>query len=153
MIEQRLVDFIHAAPWFTLGTRDAKLHPHGCFLMGGRMDATKGLLSVFLPEALGGRTIPDLRETRIAAVNLGEEVHHESYQLKGEVVDLHPITEAEAAVMGVFVPKMVTATAAFGVPVQDWKFPPLQPALTIAIRVTDVYVQTPGPGAGTRIGP
>ncbi len=153
MIEQRLVDFVHAAAVMTVGTRDARLHPVGGYLMGARMDGALDQLTVYLPEAMGAATAAAARESRVAAVTMGNPETHETYQFKGEVLEVRPVSPDEEAVMGIFGHKMGGALAQLGLPVQNWKLPPPLPALAIVIRVKDMYLQSPGPGAGARIGP
>lgn len=153
MLNQKLVDFIHAAPWIVLGTRDEKLRSHGSYAMGARVDGATGVLTVFVPDAMGDRVLPAVRASRLAAVVLGEPSSHETYQLKGDVTEVRPMTAADDAVQDIFMAKMGGVMAQLGFPVADWKFPPPHPGTAVVIQVRDVYVQTPGPGAGARIGP
>ena len=153
MIDSKLVDFIHAAEFWCVGTVDARLKPHGAHVMGGRINGETGQITIFIPDALAGQAVEDMKATRRAAVNIAEGVHHETYQLKGEVLDVHPLTAQEGAVLEIYMAKLGAALVAFGLPVQDWKFPPMQPCQTAVIKVTDIYFQTPGPRAGERIGP
>lgn len=152
MIEPRLADFVHAAPYFVLGTRDANLRPHGTHAMGAKMDAGAGLISVFVVDAMANGTLEDARTVRVAAVTCGEN-SHETYQFKGTVTDVHVMTPEEAAVMQAYFPKLAAGVKAKGLPIEQWEFPNPMPASTIVIRVTDIFVQTPGPKAGSRIGP
>ncbi len=152
-MDQKLADFIHAAPWLTMGVRDARLRPHGVMVFGGRVDAATNRLSVFLSAALSGTVTECLKATGKAAVTIGEPVHHETYQFKGDVVEVRPMTPDEEAVQDIFFSKMFAAMKSMGLPVEAWGMPPVRPGLTAVIQVTDIFAQTPGPGAGGRIGP
>lgn len=152
MIEQRLVDFVHSAPFMELGTRDAKLRPHGVHGLGARADGAAGTIAIFIPDAMGSRSPQDARETGVATIAVGH-LSHEAYQFKGQVVEVRPMTEADGAVQGAFFPKCMGALAAMGIKAEGWTLPPPQPGVAVVIRVTDIFVQTPGPGAGARIGP
>lgn len=153
MIDSKLVDFVHAAEYWCVGTQGANLRPHGAHVMGGRIDGATGLLTFFLPDVLGAQVIQDCSTTKRVAVNVAEGAHHETYQFKGEVVEMHPITDQEGAVQEIYMAKLGAGLVAFGLPVQNWKFPPMRPCQTIVIKVSDIYFQTPGPRAGERIGP
>ena len=153
MIEQRLADFVHASPFFVLGTRDAKLRPHGTHVFGARMDPAARLLTVFVPQVLGGLVLPDLEATKVATVTTGEPVRSETYQFKGSVTDIRPMTDADFAVQEIYFAKFTAAVKMMQLPLEQWEVPPARPGIAVTIRVTDIFVQTPGPGAGARIGP
>lgn len=153
MIEQRLADFVHTATHFVVGTRDAKLRPHGAHAMGGRVDAAAGTLTVYAPLSLHAATLDDVQATKVAAVVVGGGEHHETYQFKGEVVEVREMTGADEAVQAAYLAKLATDLTNAGLPFQDWALPPVQPGRAVVLRVTDIFVQTPGPKAGTRIGP
>ena len=121
--------------------------------MGGRINGETGLLTFFIPDVLGEQSLADCATTKRAAVNVAEGAHHETYQFKGEVLEVRPITDQEGAVQEIYMAKLGAALVAFGLPVQDWVFPPMRPCKTVVIKVSDIYVQTPGPKAGERIGP
>ncbi len=153
VIEQRLADFVHTATHMVLGTRDAKLRPHGAHAMGCRVDCAAGTVTVFAPLSLHTVTLDDVRATKVATVVVGGGEHHETYQFKGEVTEVRAMTEADGAVQGAYLAKLATDLTNAGLPFQDWTLPPVQPGMAVVVRVTDIFVQTPGPGAGARIGP
>lgn len=153
MIDPKLVDFVHAAEFFVVGTRDAKLRSHGAHVMGARIDGSTGILSIFVPHTIGEQAIEDLKATKRAAITCSEAAHHETYQFKGDVVEIRPISDAEGAVQEVYLAKLGGALQGAGFPVQNWKFPPMRPCSTVLVRVTDIFFQSPGPRAGERIGP
>lgn len=152
MLEQRLVDFIHTAPFMDMGTRDAQLKPHGVHTLGARADGAAGTIAVFVPDAMNSRCPEDARTTRTASMAFGH-LSHESYQFKGEVVEVRPMSPEEIAIQGAYFAKIMGGLTAMGIDMTKWSLPPVQPGTTVVLRVTDIFVQTPGPGAGARIGP
>lgn len=153
ILPQKLVDFIHGPVEFALGTLDAKLHPHGMFGFGILADGPSGRITILIPESVGARVLADLELRPRVTVVVGDPVGHETYQFKGTVVEVRPASAAEDAVQDVYGDKFMGISLQLGLPVDQWALPPLKPSRAVVMQVTDYFLQTPGPGAGGRIGP
>jgi hypothetical protein len=152
MIPPELVEFVSTAQYFAMATRDTRLHPCGARVTGARVDATTGLLHAFVPLASANGVVEAAQASGVAAVTMAKN-SHECYQFKGDVAEVRPISDDETAVQDICFSRHFAALKEAGAPAEQWTFPPLRPAMTIVVRVKDIFLQTPGPNAGTRIGP
>jgi hypothetical protein len=111
-------------------------------------------VTVFVPTARSDRVLRDLRENgRIAlGVSLAS---HEAYQLKGTYVSSRPTDDAERARQEAHRAAMLASAMEAGFP--EGIARPLTlglayaPGVAITFRVEEVFLQTPGPGAGSRL--
>jgi hypothetical protein len=72
-------------------------------------------------------------------------------QLKGYVRTIHPATKRDAEQSRAWHREFLEELIAIGVPsslVEAWI---TEPALAVEVNVTDVFHQTPGPGAGEKL--
>ena len=108
-------------------------------------------LTVFIPVATSHETIANLAVTKRLAVASTHPISNSATQLKGTTIEARLATDEE----GVFVRNRVEAFAqmllAFGVPPRLAHSLGHWPAFAVTIRVEQIFEQTPGPNAGTRI--
>ena len=156
MIPGKIVRFLeqYANVGFA-GTRDRDLVPHGHKVCGWRVGADLRTMTALVPEEFTPGLVESLQENAELAVTVEEFPSHETYQFKGrylrdravrhddmEIVDrirrrfvrsLRPIyADAPEDVLNAFVSN---------------------PSLAVEFEVLEIYLQTPGPGAGTRLVP
>jgi hypothetical protein len=136
------------------GTRDADLVPRGHRVSGWRIGPGGATFTALMP----GASMPDLLDALLAngrfAVTLEEAGTHETYQVKGryrshrsagrEDIDLADRLRER------FVKAMRAQYPQSGVAERLGESIPA-PSLAVEIDVDDVFVQTPGPGAGSRL--
>jgi hypothetical protein len=92
------------------------------------------------------------RDPRIA-VAASRPSSHQTFQLKGRAVSVKPAgPEARASVDQAFATFLQEA-GAVGLPARLLQPVVLWPALEIVIEVSEIFDQTPGPGAGERCAP
>ena len=153
MIPDRVVEVIQGPAMMHLGTRDAELHPAHAFAVGAVVSEDRQEVTFFVPEIVSGRVLQDLRDNGRVAFAVGL-VSHEAYQLKGRYASSHPADEQELTFQEAHLGRMVAAlrqvfpeefaTALIGAI-------PYRPSVAITFRVEEVFLQTPGPGAGSKI--
>jgi len=107
---------------------------------------------VYLPQASSGRVLAQLREHPSIAVTLSRPETHRTVQLKGPVL---AIADAEAGERGT-IEELFLGYARelvfIGLPrakvlrFERW------PCWAVDFEARDVFIQTPGPLAGTRVG-
>jgi hypothetical protein len=135
------------------GTRDAALRPAHVCVVGAMVDDDHRTVTFFIPESRAARLLSDLRDNGRVAFGFGL-ASHEAYQLKGTFLASRPMTAADTALQEAYRRRLFTAfrkvypeeTArpyALGVA--------YTPGVAVSFRVDEVYLQTPGPGAGTRM--
>lgn len=135
------------------GTRDADLRPAHICVVGAVVEDDRRTVTFFVPESRSGRLLSDLRDNGRIAFSFGL-ASHEAYQLKGTYLSARPTTADDVARQDAYRTTLLTASRmvypeeiarpyALGVA--------YQPGIAVSFRVEEIFVQTPGPGAGTRM--
>jgi hypothetical protein len=152
MISQDLASFLESGVTMLVGTRDADLRPEATRGFGARVERGREELTVFVAAATAERTLANARENGRVAVCFTRIVDHRSIQLKGRVLEGRDARADERPLVDRYGQLLVQIFGEIGVPprlilrVNRW------PAHALRLRVQDVFVQTPGPGAGTPLG-
>jgi len=138
------------------GTRDANLVPRGHRLAGWQIDQSGRTLTAFMPAASSPQLLEALRDNGRIAITFEEVGTHETYQVKGRYLSHRPVRPADIEVAGVsrerfarslrslYNDEQTAGLMAASVPA---------PGLAVEVGVDEVFLQTPGPGAGARIAP
>lgn len=154
MIPDRVVEVLHGPAFTQIGTRDEQLKPAHAWVVGARVHEDRETVTVFVPTTRAGRILPNLTGNGRVAVALGL-ASHEAYQLKGTYLDSRPATDEERARQETYRAALLASALAAGYP--DEIARPLTqgyaytPATAITFRTEEVFLQTPGPDAGSRL--
>lgn len=135
-----------------VGTRDASLMPECTRAWGIEVGADAGVITIFLSEAIAGKTIDNLRANRKIAVTCTRPTDHIACQLKGRVLSIKPATSAHRNASSRWHREFIAELRAIGVPSALGEAWIAEPTVAVDIAVTEVFDQTPGPGAGRKIG-
>jgi hypothetical protein len=112
------------------------------------------MVTIFVPTARSDRVLRDLQANgRIAlGVSLAS---HEAYQVKGTYVSSRPTRDPERARQEAYRVALLASALEAGYPeaiarplTQGFAY---VPSVAITFRAEEVFLQTPGPGAGTRL--
>jgi Pyridoxamine 5'-phosphate oxidase len=153
MIPERVVEVFRGPAFMHVGTRDADLRPAHAFPLGVVIGDDRVTVTFFVNEWRSKRVLSDLENNgRVAFA--GGLMSHEAYQLKGVYLSSRPATDDEIAFQEAHRAKL-------GAELSQW-FPKevieglflrlaCRPSVAITFRVEEVFLQTPGPGAGTKI--
>jgi len=137
------------------GTRDRDLVPYGHRVSGWRVGADGRTLTALIPEQFTDRLIESLEDNGEFALTVEEFPSHETYQFKGRYlrhrVVQHEDVETVGRIRRRFV-KSVRPIFSDG-PEDLWNAFILDPCLAVEFEVLEIYLQTPGPGAGARLAP
>lgn len=153
MIPDRVVEVLHGPAVMLVGTRDAELRPAHTSAVGAVVEADRRTVTFFVAERCSARLLSDLRDNGRVAFSFGW-VSHEAYQLKGTYLSSRVTSEEDVARQERYRAKLLVAARqaypeelarpfALGVA--------YHPGVAVTFRVEEVYLQTPGPGAGTRL--
>ena len=153
MIPDRVVELLHGPAFMQVGTRDAQLRPAHAFAVGAVVHGDRETITFFVPEARSARTLSDLRDNGRVALGIGL-ASHEAYQLKGRYVSSRPTGGEDIALQETYRAKMLAAVRQ--VYPEEIARPLVlgvayRPGVAITFRVEEVFLQTPGPGAGNRM--
>ncbi len=151
MIPREVADFLRAGPALQVGTRDDGLVPECARAVGYRLDPGGGAVRVYVPQVTGGRTIANVRAWPRAAIVAAHPIDHRSLQLKGDVVAVAEAAEDERAAVLDYLATHGALLEMVGIPRAITRRVVAWPAWAIDVAVTDLFEQTPGPGAGERL--
>ena len=155
MIPGKIVRFLDRANVSHAGTRDRNLVPHGHRVSGWRLGGDGRTLVVLLPEGARPHLIESLEDNGQFSVTLEEYPAHETYQFKGRYVRHRPIDGEDLEVADRVRERFLTSVIQFfgeaaAGPLRAFS---QRPSLAVEFLVDEIYVQTPGPGAGARLFP
>jgi len=152
MIPDRVVEVLHGPTWIQIGSRDEALRPAHTMAVGAVVHDDRQTVTVFVPTARSGRVLRDLTGNGRIAVGL-TLTSHESYQLKGTYISSRPTDDTDRArqearraallesALEAGYPETIARPLALGLAIR--------PGVAITFRAEQVFLQTPGPGAGT----
>ena len=146
MIPDKLVAFVHGPTLSWVGTRDGRLRPTISWAFGARVSAAIDEITAFIPDVEAKRTKANLEHNGLVAFTVADPISHEAYQFKGKLMGMRPSSDEEHAVQEIQIRKIVTYAAQY--PRELFEGFTLHPSTAVTFRVQQVFVQTPGPGAG-----
>jgi hypothetical protein len=152
MIPDRVVEVLHGPAFIQIGTRDDGLQPAHVFAAGAVVHDDRRTVTVFVPTARSERVLRNLRENGRIALGVAL-ASHEAYQLKGTYVSSRATDDADRARQEAYRAALLTSALEAGFPETIAR--PLTlgvaytPGVAITFRAEEVFLQTPGPGAGT----
>ncbi len=106
---------------------------------------------VYLPGASARLVVDTLRDTRNVAVTMSRPITHRTVQIKGRVLSLSETPVEDRASMEALFCGFMREVALVGMPpgvilrILRW------PSTSVDFSVEHVFVQTPGPGAGSKL--
>lgn len=152
MISDEVFAFLSGGKSLVVGTRDKDLLPEAARAVGLRPAADREHVTVFLPELIAARTVANLRDNGRIAIGLSHPPDHRSLQLKGRVTALSPASEEDLAFVRAYIQELSVVLDAIGLPAHVVSRVSYQPCLRADVRVEEIYLQTPGPDAGSALG-
>ena len=143
------VAFLEGPNSLVVGTQDGRRVPEATRALALRHEAGDRV-TVYLPAGSSDQAVANLaREPRIA-VGVSRPSTHKTYQLKGRALEVKPApADAQPALEQAFA-AFVQEAAAVGLPPRLLQPVVYWPAVMVLVEVSEVYDQTPGPGAGGR---
>lgn len=153
MIPDRVVEVLHGPAVMLVGTRDAGLRPAHTCAVGAVVHDDRRTVTFFVPESRSARLLSDLQDNGRIAFDFGW-VSHEAYQLKGTCLSSRPTTAEDVARQEAYRAKLLAAARQVYPDeiARPWALGfAYHPGVAVTFRVEEVFLQTPGPGAGTRM--
>jgi hypothetical protein len=155
MIPGKILRFLERANVSHAGTRDRNLVPHGHRVSGWRVGSDGRTLTVLIPATARAHLIESLEDNGEFSVTIEEYPAHEAYQFKGRYLRHRPVESEDVAIADRMRERFLMSVMPFYgeaavIPVRAFIQPP---GLAVDVEVCEIYVQTPGPGAGARVLP
>ena len=137
------------------GIRDRDLVPFGHRVSGWRVGADQRTITFLFPDEFLPRLLESLQQNRELAVTVEAFPSHETYQFKGHYLSHREIdggdVDAADRLRRRWVKSLRTVyTHAREDVLKGFVSPP---SLAVDIEVLEIFLQTPGPGAGMRLVP
>jgi hypothetical protein len=155
-IPGRIVRFLeqHANLSFA-GTRDRDLVPYGHRVSGWRVGADARTLTALVAEHFTPHLVESLEDNGELALTVEEFPSHETYQFKGRYLGHRPLQDEDLEAVERVRERFRKSVRHLypDAPEHLLKAFILAPSLAVEFEVREVYVQTPGPGAGVRLVP
>jgi hypothetical protein len=157
MIPGKIIRFLEErATLGFAGTRSASLEPRGHRVVGWVIGAGGRTVTALVPAGSVPHLVETLEENGRLALTFEEAGTHETYQLKGRYLGHRPVQPAERDVAARTRERLVKGLQAL-FPDRDVASLLVtsigEPRLAVDVEVQEVFLQTPGPGAGARIWP
>jgi hypothetical protein len=148
LISDELAGFLESGISINIATRDDELQPDGAVAWAVRVHEDRAHLTLFLHKEAAAALMRNLKSHPEIAVAFDRPTTHRACQVKGRMVSTRPgkaaeRTEVERQIEGFF-----ADLEGIGIPrgmVAGFK---TWPCVAIQMRVTELFEQTPGPGAG-----
>ena len=136
------------------GTRDKDLVPHAHRVSGWRVGPERETMEYFVPEQFTEHLIDSLQDNGRVAVTIEEFPSHETYQFKGRYLAHRPPAADDVAIYEQGRERFVRSVRSFfNLPEEALRALIPKPHVVVRFQVEEIYLQTPGPGAGSRIVP
>jgi hypothetical protein len=149
MLDKSLTEFLEQGLAIHLGTRNQALRPNGCRVTAVRVEDQGRQLVAYVPAAATTAVLDDLRSNGQAAVSFARPTDDRAVQVKGELISIRDASASEEAfVLGQWqslLQQLDMIGLAALTSTSSWL---MWPCAAITLRVTNVYIQTPGPEAG-----
>lgn len=152
MIPDWIVTLLQTGVSVMVGTRNESLMPECTRAWGMHVAAERVSMTLFLAETFAGKTLDNLRDNGMIAVTCTRPTDHITCQVKGLVRSIKPVTSAQRELSRRWHRNFTAELMAVGVSATLTEGWIVEPTVAVEIAVTDVFDQTPGPGAGKRLG-
>jgi hypothetical protein len=134
-----------------VATRNAELVPASTMAFGLQVAPGGREVTLFVPAATAADTLANLRDNGQMAISFVRPSDHAATQLKGTWLGERRTDEADRAFIARYREAITEEINLVGVPRSIWSRVVWWPSLALRMEVRDVFVQTPGPGAGRRL--
>jgi hypothetical protein len=149
--------FLERASIAYAGTRDEGLVPRLHWLCGWAAEPEPGHLALLVAEPFPARLLHDVTACPRLAVTIEHIGPHETYQFKGDFAGSREPGPADRAAAERCRERFARAVreleTRFDFSVETLKRYASEPSLVAVLRVQEIFLQTPGPGAGRRLVP
>ena len=148
MIDRELAAFLEEGLVVHLGTRNAHLEPNGVRVTAVMVDADGSHVMAYVPKVAAGRVLGDLEDNGLAALVFVRPTDDRACQVKGVFVGSRAASARERAAVTAQWDRVRQGLERVGIPrtlSDSWT---IWPSVALRVRVTDLFNQTPGPGAG-----
>ena len=153
MIPPDLNELIQSGVSVLVGTRSDRLVPECTRGMAARVEDDGTEMTVFLPIATADQTITNLRDNGRIAVCFSRPCDHRSIQVKGGTIAIGSARDEDREHVLRYRIALAETWGVIGIPPRVTLRMNHWPCHAVRFRVTAIFDQTPGPGAGGALAP
>ncbi len=150
-MDERLAKCIEPGVSVIVGSVDARGNPACCRAVGLRSRDDLATVTVFVPVATSAETMANVASTGRVAVVTTHPISHCATQLKGVVQATRTASDDEEDFVHDHFAGFGGVLNAIGYPARVTRSVVQWPAFALEMRVEEIYEQSPGPKAGTRL--
>lgn len=121
--------------------------PGGC-----RVNPDRGTLTVWIPDDQFPQCLNNLRSNGRIAVTFARPIDYRAVQLKGRVTDIRPCSDTGASLVQRYRQRFFDNLVAIGIERDGCERLASSGCTAVSFNVTELYQQTPDPGAGDPLG-
>jgi hypothetical protein len=150
-LPEGFAEFLESGVSISIATRDAGLTPYGTRIFGVKVDPDGSHVTAFLTSKTAGPILENLEANGQVALCFDRPSDSRACQIKGVFVESRRCRPSERAEIDRQAGGFFADLETIGFPsalLSGWV---RWPAVAVRFRVTDVFHQTPGPGAGERV--
>ena len=148
---ERVPRALEAGRTVLVGTADARNNPSCCRAVALASSDELATATVYIPMAASQQVIQDLATSKRIAVSATHPLDHCSIQLKGTAIDVRLARDEEATFLKTRIEAIAEVLNIVGVPARVVRGSAYWPAFAVTLRVEEIFEQTPGPHAGSRV--
>jgi len=148
MIQKELAAFLEEGIAINIATRSLSLRPNGARVVAVKVDDDGCHVTAFVPVDAMPLLAPDLEASGQAALVFARPPDERACQVKGEFAGSRPATEDERPFVADQWARWMRRLETIGLPRIAYESWQIWPCSAVRIRVTALFDQTPGPGAG-----
>ncbi|MGH9253049.1 MAG: pyridoxamine 5'-phosphate oxidase family protein [Vicinamibacterales bacterium] len=151
MIDKELAAFLQEGIAIQLGTRNANLEPNGTRAVAVKVEDDGRHVVAYVPKRAAAQVVPDLEANGQAALVFARPPDERACQVKGVFVEARAARASERSFVAAQWDRWVQRLGTIGFPpaaVENWQ---TWPCVAVRVRVTALFNQTPGPGAGAAL--
>jgi hypothetical protein len=151
VIDREFAAFLEEGIGIQIGTRNERLEPNGARVVAVKVDADGAHLVAYVTTAEASKVLPDLEANGQAALVFARPPDERACQVKGVFAGARAASSAEERLVADQSMRWVERLESIGYPRAAWENWATWPCVAIRVRVTALFNQTPGPGAGAAL--
>lgn len=150
-LPKELVELVEGGASIVVATRDEALRPECLRAAGAEVSTDRATLIVYVPSELAARTLANLEHNGAIAVTFSQISNHRTLQVKGKLRTLRRTRRNERVVQERWLAAFAEQLHMTGFSRRIARRFRYWPSVALELEIHELFMQTPGPGAGRRI--